>query len=184
MSPIQALPSFTLALHPDHHYTTVLPNISFPSRPSAHIPWSGPSPPLVFSVSQTISSSFLLQPYFFLARRELRVQRLQLLALAFKFVILSFDLILTLTYTLHQFQILTPDTCQVPGAFYGVGTLIWVRLIGVLRAFVFWLLFLVAQLVKNHSKTQGDQAKAFRRIVPRVPLSPTGPWSSVSFPFC
>ena len=66
MSPIQALPSFNLALHPDHHYTTVLPNILYPSRPSAHIPWSGPSAPLVFSVSQTIFfSTCLPQPYFF-----------------------------------------------------------------------------------------------------------------------
>jgi hypothetical protein len=48
MSPTQALPSFSLALHPDH-YKTVLPNISYPSRPSTHIPWSGSSAPLLFS---------------------------------------------------------------------------------------------------------------------------------------
>ena len=53
MSPVQTLPSFNLALHPDH-YKTVLPNLSYPSRPSTHIPWSGSSAPLLFSVGQTL----------------------------------------------------------------------------------------------------------------------------------
>jgi hypothetical protein len=53
MSPVQTLPSFNLAVHADH-YKTVLPNISYPSRPITHIPWSGSSAPLLFSVGQTI----------------------------------------------------------------------------------------------------------------------------------
>ena len=48
----QALPSFNIALHPDS-YKTTLPNLSYPSRPSRHIPWSGSSAPLVFSVGRT-----------------------------------------------------------------------------------------------------------------------------------
>ena len=59
-------------------------------------------------------------------------------------------LILTLTLTLsHQFQVPIPttantcfDTSSVPDAFYGVGMLIWVRLIGVLYAFVHLLISL------------------------------------------
>ena len=57
----QALPSFNVALHPDH-YKTVLPNLSYPSRPSTHIPWSGSSAPLVFSVGQK-KIRVLPQPY-------------------------------------------------------------------------------------------------------------------------
>jgi len=44
----QSLPSFSLTLSTDH-YKTVLPNLSYPSRPNAHVPWSGPSAPLLFS---------------------------------------------------------------------------------------------------------------------------------------
>jgi hypothetical protein len=49
--PVQSLPSFNFVILPDH-YKTVLPNISYPSRPITHIPWSGSSAPLHFSVSQ------------------------------------------------------------------------------------------------------------------------------------
>ena len=49
------------------------------------------------------------------------------------------------TLTLHQFQVPIPATActcfdtsfLVPGAFYGVGTLVWVRLIGFMHPFVF-----------------------------------------------
>jgi len=44
----QALPSFNLTLRSEH-YKTVLPNLSYPSRPNTHVPWSGPSGPLLFS---------------------------------------------------------------------------------------------------------------------------------------
>ena len=50
MPAAQDLPSFNLAIRPDH-YKTTLPNLLYPSRPSAHIRWSGSSAPLVFSVS-------------------------------------------------------------------------------------------------------------------------------------
>jgi hypothetical protein len=53
----QALPSFNLILHPTDHYTTVLPNLSFPSWSYAHIPWSGSPAPVLFLVSQTFFSS-------------------------------------------------------------------------------------------------------------------------------
>ena len=99
MSPVQALPSFSLALRPDH-YTTVLPNPSYPSRPITHIPWSGSSRPLLFSVSQT--SFFLLvlpQPYFFSRKRRVQSWQLLLVFLSFKLVIfLPQFTILTLTY--------------------------------------------------------------------------------------
>ena len=63
--PVQTLPSFNFAVHADH-YKTVLPNILYPSRPITHIPWSGSSAPLLFSVSQTnFFPSCLPQPYFF-----------------------------------------------------------------------------------------------------------------------
>ena len=56
----QALPSFNIALHPDS-YKTTLPNLSYPSRPSRHIPWSGSSAPLVFSVGRTFFSIVFCQ---------------------------------------------------------------------------------------------------------------------------
>ena len=77
MSPDQTLPSFNLAVHADH-YKTVLPNISYPSRPITHIRWSGSSAPLLFSVSQTqfffefVSCRNL---YFFFALRKPRARR-------------------------------------------------------------------------------------------------------------
>ena len=86
MSPVQVLPSFNQALHPDH-YKTVLPNLLYPSRPTADIPWSGSSTPLLFSVSQTIFFFvFLLQPYSSFALRKPCVQRRQslLVLLTFK----------------------------------------------------------------------------------------------------
>ena len=55
----QPLPSFDLALHSDHQKTT-LPNLSYPYRSNAHIPWSGSSTPLLFVVSQTFLWCFFL----------------------------------------------------------------------------------------------------------------------------
>jgi hypothetical protein len=77
---------------------------------------------------------------FFLALRTPRVQRLRSPAPTFKLVILFCDLILTLTLTLHHFQVPTSNAwfdSLIPDAFYGVGKLIWVRLIGVLCTFIF-----------------------------------------------
>jgi len=96
MSPGQALPSFNLALHPDH-YKTVLPNLSYPSRPITHIPWSGSSGALLFSKT---------------TRAENR---------------------LTIAASIPIVQVPIPATAStcfdasflVPGAFHGVGTLIW-----------------------------------------------------------
>ena len=76
MSPGQALPSFNLALHPDH-YKTVLPNLSYPSRPITHISWSGSSGPLLFSVSQTVLFFLLWHCLTFSTLRKRRVQRQQ-----------------------------------------------------------------------------------------------------------
>ena len=47
----QSLPSLNLVAHRSDHYTTILPNLSYPSRPNAHVPWSGSSAPLLFAVS-------------------------------------------------------------------------------------------------------------------------------------
>jgi hypothetical protein len=52
----QDLHSFNTALHPTH-YKTILPNLSYPSRLDLHIPWSGPSAPLLFSVRLCFFSS-------------------------------------------------------------------------------------------------------------------------------
>ena len=83
----QALPSFNIALHPDS-YKTTLPNISYPSRPSRHVPWSGSSAPLVFSVGQTFFSIFFCQSLIlFSPPRKPRPQSWQLRQ-TFKLVIL------------------------------------------------------------------------------------------------
>jgi hypothetical protein len=73
MTPIQTLPSFEPALQPDH-YKTLLPNISYPSRPSSHIPWSGSSAPLLFSVNFIFPSCFATALPFFVPPRKLRVR--------------------------------------------------------------------------------------------------------------
>ena len=79
MSPVQTLPSFNLALRPDH-YKTVLPNLSYPSRPITDIHWSGSSAPLLFSVSQIIYSSCCAAALLsFFAFRKPRVQKRWLL---------------------------------------------------------------------------------------------------------
>lgn len=168
MSPNQALPSFNLALHPDH-YKTVLPNLSFPSRPSTHIPWSGSSAPLVFSVSQT---SFFLrvlpQSYFFFAFRKPRIQRLQSLALMFKLVILFLrsnsdtDVnppSISGSHSPYVFWYLFRPWCFLWSQDVDLGEVDW-RFV---RVRLLIPCFLVAQLVNDHSKTQTDQAKALRR---------------------
>ena len=58
----QALPSFNITLHPNH-CRTVLPNLSYPSRSSTHIPWAGSSAPPVFSVGQTFFLRVSSRPY-------------------------------------------------------------------------------------------------------------------------
>ena len=97
MSPVQALPSFKLALHPDQ-YKTVLPNLSYPSRPITDIHWPGSSASLLFSVSQKEKFFVYCRSLTFL--RKPRVQRCQslLVLLMFKLVNTFFlDLVLTLT---------------------------------------------------------------------------------------
>ena len=175
MSPDQALPSFNLALHPDH-YQTALPNRSYPSRPITHIPWSGCSGALLFSVSQTVFSFvFCHDLTFFGPQKTTRAETRLTIAAIVQVSVFSpiyFD-----TYfkplILHQFQVPIPTTASscfdtsflVPGAFYGVRMLIWVRLIGILHAFVFWILvFLEAQVVNLRSETQFNQAKTLWRI--------------------
>ena len=70
----QALPSFNIALHPDS-YKTTLPNLSYPSRPSRHIPWSGSSAPLVFSVGRTFFSIVFCQSLTLFSLPENRAPR-------------------------------------------------------------------------------------------------------------
>ena len=117
----------------------------------------------------------LPQPYLFLPLRKPRVQRWQSLAPIFR-LYFFLNLIMTLTLTLRQFQVPTPnicaDTCLVPDAFYRVSMLIWVRLIRFVRVHLLIPWFLVVQLVNNRSKTQTDQAHALWHIEPRAPLSP------------
>ena len=83
----QALPSFNLTLR-SGHYKTILPNLAYPSRPNTHVSWSGPSGPLLFSVSRTFSSCFVL---VLAVHRKPHVQLLLLVTPMFKFklVILS-----------------------------------------------------------------------------------------------
>ena len=138
----QTLPSFNFALHlnPDR-YKTVLPNLSYPSRPSTHVPWYGSSAPLVFSVSQSyFFFVFCLSLTFFCPQKTTRPE----ITVANPNVQVSYTYssILTLTLTLYQFQIPNPNTvpfyCTVADAFYGVGMLIWVRVISILCTFIFW----------------------------------------------
>ena len=148
MSPGQPLPSFNLALHPDH-YQTALPNRSYPSQPPiTHIPWSGSSGALLFSVSRTgFLFVFCHDLTFFCPQKTTRAEtRLTIAAIV---QVSVFSPIYFVTYfkplILHQFQVPIPTTASscfdtsflVPGAFYGVRMLIWVRLIGILHAFVF-----------------------------------------------
>ena len=70
MSPGQPLPSFNSALNPDQ-CKTVLPNLSYPHRPITHVPWTGSSRPLRFSVSRTVFFLRVLpQPYLFFLRKQ------------------------------------------------------------------------------------------------------------------
>lgn len=164
----QPLPSFNSALCSDHH-KSILPNLSYPSRPNAHIPWSGPSAPLLFAVSQTFSLRVLPQPYSFCPQKTTRPEMTIAPGTPNAQVSYPFPSVinLTLTLTFHQFQAPTTaniyfDIYSVSDAFHGFSVLIWVSLTGLLYAFLFWFVFfcLVAQLVNDQSKTQSDQAKA------------------------
>ena len=118
----QVLPSFDLSLQPDH-YRTMLPNLSYPSRSNAHIPWFGSSAPFYFAVSQTFFFVFCHRLTSELRRPHvLRWQSLLVLPL-YKLVILSNLIVnLTLTLILHQshifrfplFRILIPVQSQIP----------------------------------------------------------------------
>ena len=165
MSPIQALPSFNLALHPDH-YKTVLPNISFPCRPNTHIPWSGSSAPLVFSVSQTFFFCLFCRSLTLFALRKPRVQKLQLPALlAFKLVIYflrsnSDTDVNHPSISGSHFQHMSSPRCFLWSRHVHLGELDW-RFV---RIHFVILCFLVAQLVNGHSEAQIDQEKVLRRI--------------------
>ena len=143
MSPIQALPSFNLALQ-SGHYRTVLPNLEYPSRPSTHIPWSSSSAPLIFSVSQTLFFFvfYCSLTFFSCPQKTTRPE----ISAASHNIQVSYTFLRSNSDTdvkppSISFQTPTPntcfDTCSVSGAFYGVGMFIWVRLIGVLWAFIF-----------------------------------------------
>ena len=81
MSPGQPLPSFNSALNPDQ-CKTVLPNLSYPHRPITHVPWTGSSRPLRFSVSRTVFFLCVLpQPYLFSLRKQRVWTRQSLLVL-------------------------------------------------------------------------------------------------------
>ena len=178
MSPVQPLPSFNLALYPDH-YKTVLPNLSYPSRPITHIPWAGSSAPLLFSVNQSLffylRATFLL----FFALRKPRVQRRHSLL-----VLLMFKLVIYLIFRFSSDTDVNPFTpisgsyshhceymfrhffsprCFLWGRHADLGEVDWclVRV----RSSSDFLVFFVAQVVNGRSKTQ---TKALWRLEPRV----------------
>jgi hypothetical protein len=117
----------------------------------------------------TIYFFFMFCRLTFFALRKRRVPRFQSLSPTLYFF---FDLIPTLTLTLHQVP--TPntclDTCSVRDAFYGVGMLIWVRLIGVLCAFIF--LIPCSTTSQWPFKNSNWSSKRSSALETRVPLSP------------
>ncbi|KAF8801460.1 hypothetical protein BYT27DRAFT_7216123 [Phlegmacium glaucopus] len=98
MPPIQhpqLLPSFNLALRADQ-YRTTLPNLSYPSRPVAHIPWSGSSAPLLFA-------AYSLRP-----QKTTRP-----------------EMTIATNVQVPTTANMCFDTCSVPDAFHGISMLIW-----------------------------------------------------------
>ena len=159
----QALPSFSLALRSDH-YTTVLPNLSYPSRHIAHIPWSGSSTaPLLFSVSWTFSF-FPTQPYFFFALRKRRVQRRRWL------VVPIFKSVIPLFFTNPCWHWRRPFRFPLPRLYVSIPpqsqmvfmeSLCSFRWLMFLLTFVFWFRFFsAAPLVSDRWKTQINQTKS------------------------
>jgi len=90
----QPLPSFNVALCPSH-YKTVLTNLSYPSRPHSHIPWSRSSAPL--SCGQPDFPLYSSQAYPFWPQKPRVISPLRLVPPVYKLAILFFTLILNLT---------------------------------------------------------------------------------------
>lgn len=146
----QVLHSFDIALRPGH-YKTILPNLSYPSRPNLHIPWSGSSAPLHFSVRLCFFSFFPVALPF-ASQKTTRPEMTIATSIPNGRVSYTFSWFQFWNYvkTLILSQLQIPitsntsfDNCSLPQAFHRINLLIWVKLTGIFMRAAFLIIIFV-----------------------------------------